>query len=83
MQRPTALVAEDEAVLREELCAHLAALWPELHIVAHAANGLEDCSATTTGMPPKHRRFEFSDTTGFHPRLKTPCHLAVIAPPKN
>lgn len=39
--RPTALVAEDEAVLRDELCAHLAALWPELHIVAHAANGLE------------------------------------------
>jgi DNA-binding LytR/AlgR family response regulator len=38
---PTALVAEDETVLREELCAHLAALWPELHIVAQADNGLE------------------------------------------
>lgn len=38
---PTALVAEDEAVLREELCTHLAALWPDLRIVAHAANGLE------------------------------------------
>jgi DNA-binding LytR/AlgR family response regulator len=38
---PTALVAEDEAVLRDELCAHLAALWPELRIVARAANGLE------------------------------------------
>ena len=37
----TALVAEDEAVLRDELCAHLAALWPELRIVARAANGLE------------------------------------------
>jgi DNA-binding LytR/AlgR family response regulator len=37
----TALVAEDETVLREELCAHLAALWPELRIVARAANGLE------------------------------------------
>ena len=37
----TALVAEDEGVLREELCAHLAALWPELRIVAQAANGLE------------------------------------------
>lgn len=37
----TALVAEDEAVLREELCAHLHALWPALKIVALAANGLE------------------------------------------
>jgi DNA-binding LytR/AlgR family response regulator len=37
----TALVAEDETVLREELCAHLAALWPGLRIVAQAANGLE------------------------------------------
>jgi DNA-binding LytR/AlgR family response regulator len=36
-----ALVAEDEAVLREELCAHLAALWPALRIVAQATNGLE------------------------------------------
>jgi DNA-binding LytR/AlgR family response regulator len=37
---PTALVAEDETVLREELCAHLAALWPALRVVAQAANGL-------------------------------------------
>lgn len=38
---PTALVAEDEAVLRDELCAHLAQLWPELRIVAQAASGIE------------------------------------------
>ena len=41
MTTPTALVAEDETVLRDELCTHLAALWPELRIVAQAANGLE------------------------------------------
>jgi DNA-binding LytR/AlgR family response regulator len=41
MRAPTALIAEDETVLREELCAHLAQLWPELHIVAQAASGLE------------------------------------------
>lgn len=41
MPKATALVAEDEGVLRDELCMHLAALWPELRIVAHAANGLE------------------------------------------
>ncbi len=38
---PTALVAEDERALRDELCKQLAALWPELRIVARAANGLE------------------------------------------
>ena len=38
---PTALVAEDEQVLCDELCAHLAALWPALRIVARASNGLE------------------------------------------
>lgn len=41
MRPVTALVAEDEAVLREELCMHLAALWPELHVAAQASNGLE------------------------------------------
>lgn len=38
---PTALIAEDEAVLRDELHSHLAALWPELNIVAQADNGIE------------------------------------------
>jgi DNA-binding LytR/AlgR family response regulator len=41
MAAPTALVAEDEDVLREELCAHLATLWPGLRIVAQAGNGLD------------------------------------------
>jgi DNA-binding LytR/AlgR family response regulator len=41
MHVPTALLAEDEKVLREELCAHLRRLWPELRIVAQAANGIE------------------------------------------
>ena len=41
MAQPTALIAEDEAVLRAELRAHLGALWPELRIVGEAANGFE------------------------------------------
>lgn len=41
MRTPTALLAEDERVLREELRAHLRRLWPELDVVAEAANGLE------------------------------------------
>ena len=38
---PTALIAEDEAVLREELRSHLAALWPELRVVGEASDGAE------------------------------------------
>jgi DNA-binding LytR/AlgR family response regulator len=41
MAQPTALIAEDETVLRAELRAHLGALWPELRIAGEAANGFE------------------------------------------
>ena len=38
--RPRAVVAEDEPVLREELCELLAEIWPELEIVATVGDGL-------------------------------------------
>jgi DNA-binding LytR/AlgR family response regulator len=38
---PTALIAEDEPLLRAQLKARLGAAWPELRIVAEAANGGE------------------------------------------
>jgi len=41
MSPPTALIADDEPLLREQLGAHLARLWPELQIVAQARNGRE------------------------------------------
>jgi DNA-binding LytR/AlgR family response regulator len=41
LPRPTALIAEDEAVLRDELRTRLALHWPELEIVAEATNGIE------------------------------------------
>ena len=37
----TALIADDEPLLRERLAAHLARLWPELQVVAQARNGRE------------------------------------------
>ena len=37
----TALIADDEPLLRERLRRHLARLWPELQIVAEARNGRE------------------------------------------
>jgi DNA-binding LytR/AlgR family response regulator len=41
MPQPTALIAEDEAVLRDELRSHLVVLWPELRIVGEACDGFE------------------------------------------
>jgi DNA-binding LytR/AlgR family response regulator len=39
--RPTALIAEDEPLLRETLQRQLATAWPELEVVALARNGRE------------------------------------------
>lgn len=39
--RPTALIADDEPLLREALARQLAAAWPELDVVAQARNGRE------------------------------------------
>ena len=38
---PTALIADDEPLLREALARHLARVWPELEVVATAKNGRE------------------------------------------
>jgi DNA-binding LytR/AlgR family response regulator len=38
---PTALIADDEPLLRERLRGLLQRLWPELEIVAEARNGRE------------------------------------------
>lgn len=40
LNHPTAVVAEDEATLRAELVEQLGRLWPELSIVAEAADGI-------------------------------------------
>jgi DNA-binding LytR/AlgR family response regulator len=41
LRRPTALIADDEPLLREALERMLAKAWPELEIVAQARNGRE------------------------------------------
>ena len=38
--RPRALIAEDEVILRDELLAALARLWPELEVVAAVEDGI-------------------------------------------
>jgi DNA-binding LytR/AlgR family response regulator len=48
---PTALVAEDEAPQRRELCRMLAARWPELQIVAECPDGSAAIAALHTHRP--------------------------------
>ena len=50
--RPTrALIADDERLLREQLRARLAEVWPELEIVAEAKNGAEAVQLTEAHHP--------------------------------
>jgi DNA-binding LytR/AlgR family response regulator len=49
--KPRAVVAEDEAVLREQLCELLAAAWPELDIVASVEDGREAMRALEAHRP--------------------------------
>lgn len=51
MSTPTAILAEDEEVLRGELRARFASLWPELDIVAEAADGVEASRALAAHTP--------------------------------
>src|SRR6478609_7140172 len=51
MSSPNAIIAEDEAVLRDELRARLAELWPELAISAEAPDGLSAVRAFNEHSP--------------------------------
>ena len=51
MNRPRALIAEDEAPQRRRLCELLAELWPELEVVAECADGLTALEALTGQQP--------------------------------
>jgi DNA-binding LytR/AlgR family response regulator len=57
MNRPTALIAEDEPLMRERLKEKLADAWPELLVVAEAADGDAAIAAFTEHRP----QFAFLD----------------------
>ena len=40
-RKPTAVIADDERLMREQIAARLKEAWPELEIVGEAANGRE------------------------------------------
>ena len=51
MPNPTAIIAEDEPILRQELRQELSTLWPELEICAEAADGTEALQAIQETSP--------------------------------
>jgi DNA-binding LytR/AlgR family response regulator len=51
MSRPTAIIAEDESVLRSELRTLLAQLWPELDVCAEAGDGVAASHALAAHSP--------------------------------
>jgi DNA-binding LytR/AlgR family response regulator len=51
MTEPTAILVEDEAVLRGELRQRLRQLWPELAIIGEASNGAEALDLLERGAP--------------------------------
>jgi DNA-binding LytR/AlgR family response regulator len=50
-RRPTAVLAEDEPVLRAQLKEHLAAAWPELDVLAEAEDGFQAMRALEERTP--------------------------------
>src|SRR5450432_247702 len=48
---PTALIAEDEPILRAQLKARLAEAWPELAVIAEAENGADALALYETHQP--------------------------------
>ena len=51
MDKFRAVIADDERLMREQLRARLAEVWPELEIVAEAKNGREAVEAVATHRP--------------------------------
>jgi DNA-binding LytR/AlgR family response regulator len=51
MDKIRAVIADDERLMREQLRARLAEVWPELEIVAEAKNGREAVEAVATHRP--------------------------------
>jgi len=51
MPRPCAIIAEDEPLLRDELAELLAALWPELEVVAQTGDGIATLRALERHAP--------------------------------
>ena len=78
---PTALIAEDEPMLLAQLKARLAAAWPELEIVAEAANGEEALALASEKRPDiafLDIRMPILSGLEVARELSTRCHVVFV-----
>jgi DNA-binding LytR/AlgR family response regulator len=81
MSRPTAIIAEDEARLRDALRETLAEVWPELVIEAEARDGAEACEALERHVPDVlFLDIQMPGMTGLDvaKRASGRCHLVFV-----
>lgn len=79
--RPTAVIAEDEPLLADELADLLRALWPELRIVARATDGVAALHAIEAHSPDLafvDIRMPLLDGIEVGRRIAGRCHVAFI-----
>ncbi|MBI3530456.1 MAG: response regulator transcription factor [Betaproteobacteria bacterium] len=78
---PTAIIADDEAPLRQFLRRQLATAWPELEIVAEAANGGEALDAIDAHRPDiafLDIRMPVMSGLEVARRAAKPCHIVFV-----
>ena len=81
MSRPTAILAEDEPVLRAELRELLAAKWPELEVLAEVGDGPAAVRAVEAHAPTVlFLDIEMSGMTGLEVarRASGRCHVVFV-----
>jgi DNA-binding LytR/AlgR family response regulator len=81
MSAPTAVIAEDEAVLRGELRELLALQWPALDVVAEAGDGLAAVAAVNAHAPAiLFLDIEMPGLTGLEVarRVSGQCHIVFV-----
>lgn len=81
IRAPTALIAEDEPLLADELSDHLAALWPQLAIVARVGDGVAALHAIEAHAPDiAFLDIHMPKLTGIEVarQISGRCHVAFI-----
>jgi len=81
MTLPRAIIAEDEALLRDELAEQLARLWPELEIAARVEDGIQALRAFEEIRPDiAFLDIEMPGLTGFDVarQIMGRCHVAFV-----
>lgn len=81
MRAPTAILAEDEPVLSDELCQQLKSQWPELRVLGAARSGLEALQMLESQVPDiMFLDIQMPGLTGLEvaQQVRGRCHVVFI-----